>query len=190
MIAKVGRVSLALDAHDRALIHSVGSGWEQRRELSQLRRGPARGSKSLHPDFCTKEASPHASPPCAGHRDPRRMHAGRAANPSRSRIGCVARRSTCPLHLELRLSFRLGRRGGFRCPERRPCASAPNARHAARDRRRIRCTCERSLGEASFKMTSSRRCRSSFPLGTCQQVKDVANPKADWKHRLVAAYSR
>jgi hypothetical protein len=29
-----------------------------------------------------------------------------------------------------------------------------------------------------------------FPLGAYEQVKDVANPAADWKHRLVAAYAR
>jgi hypothetical protein len=29
-----------------------------------------------------------------------------------------------------------------------------------------------------------------FPLGAYEQVKDVANPSADWKHRLVAAYAR
>jgi hypothetical protein len=29
-----------------------------------------------------------------------------------------------------------------------------------------------------------------FPLGAYEQVKDVANPAADWKHRLVAAYER
>jgi hypothetical protein len=29
-----------------------------------------------------------------------------------------------------------------------------------------------------------------FPLGAYQQVKDVANPAADWKHRLVSAYQR
>lgn len=29
-----------------------------------------------------------------------------------------------------------------------------------------------------------------FPLGAYQQVKDVANPAADWKRRLVAAYAR
>ena len=29
-----------------------------------------------------------------------------------------------------------------------------------------------------------------FPVGAYQQVKDVANPAADWKHRLVAAYQR
>jgi hypothetical protein len=27
-----------------------------------------------------------------------------------------------------------------------------------------------------------------FPLGAYQQVKDVANPAADWRHRLVSAY--
>jgi hypothetical protein len=29
-----------------------------------------------------------------------------------------------------------------------------------------------------------------FPLGAYQQVKEVTNPAADWKHRLVAAYER
>jgi len=29
-----------------------------------------------------------------------------------------------------------------------------------------------------------------FPLGAYQQVKDVANPEADWKRRLVASYRR
>jgi hypothetical protein len=29
-----------------------------------------------------------------------------------------------------------------------------------------------------------------FPLGAYQQVKDVTNPAADWKHRLVSAYQR
>jgi hypothetical protein len=29
-----------------------------------------------------------------------------------------------------------------------------------------------------------------FPLGAYEQVKDVTNPAADWKHRLVAAYER
>ncbi|MDP9002653.1 MAG: hypothetical protein M3O46_21395 [Myxococcota bacterium] len=29
-----------------------------------------------------------------------------------------------------------------------------------------------------------------FPLGAYQQVKDVAAPAVDWKHRLVAAYAR
>jgi hypothetical protein len=29
-----------------------------------------------------------------------------------------------------------------------------------------------------------------FPLAAYQQVKDVANPTADWKHRLVAAFAR
>ena len=29
-----------------------------------------------------------------------------------------------------------------------------------------------------------------FPLGAYQQVKDVTDPAADWKHRLVAAYRR
>jgi hypothetical protein len=29
-----------------------------------------------------------------------------------------------------------------------------------------------------------------FPLGAYEQVKDVANPAADWKHRLVAAYAQ
>jgi hypothetical protein len=29
-----------------------------------------------------------------------------------------------------------------------------------------------------------------FPLGAYEQVKDVGNPGADWKHRLVAAYTR
>src|SRR5689334_5494986 len=28
-----------------------------------------------------------------------------------------------------------------------------------------------------------------FPLAAYEQVKDVANPAADWKHRLVAAYA-
>jgi hypothetical protein len=28
-----------------------------------------------------------------------------------------------------------------------------------------------------------------FPLGAYEQVKDVASPSADWKHRLVAAYA-
>jgi hypothetical protein len=28
-----------------------------------------------------------------------------------------------------------------------------------------------------------------FPLGAYRQVKDVADPEADWKHRLVAAYA-
>jgi hypothetical protein len=29
-----------------------------------------------------------------------------------------------------------------------------------------------------------------FPLDAYEQVKDVADPSADWKHRLVAAYER
>jgi hypothetical protein len=29
-----------------------------------------------------------------------------------------------------------------------------------------------------------------FPLGAYEQVKDIGDPAADWKHRLVAAYSR
>jgi hypothetical protein len=29
-----------------------------------------------------------------------------------------------------------------------------------------------------------------FPLGAYQQVKDVGNPEADWRHRLVANYAR
>src|SRR5580693_8558981 len=29
-----------------------------------------------------------------------------------------------------------------------------------------------------------------FPLGAYEQVKDIGNPDADWKHRLVAAYAK
>jgi len=29
-----------------------------------------------------------------------------------------------------------------------------------------------------------------FPLGAYQQVKAIANPESDWKHRLVAHYAR
>jgi hypothetical protein len=29
-----------------------------------------------------------------------------------------------------------------------------------------------------------------FPLGAYEQVKDIGSPASDWKHRLVAAYTR
>jgi hypothetical protein len=60
-----------------------------------------------------------------------------------------------------------------------PAASGP-AFEARRD----------ALWDAIVKDDPDRALLFFFPLGAYQQVKDVTDPAADWKHRLVAAYRR
>jgi hypothetical protein len=48
----------------------------------------------------------------------------------------------------------------------------------------------RSLWEAIVEDDPSRAMPFFFPLSAYEQVKDVAAPAADWRHRLVAAYTR
>jgi hypothetical protein len=45
-----------------------------------------------------------------------------------------------------------------------------------------------ALWEAIVQDAPDRAMPFFFPLGAYQQVKDVYDPAADWKHRLVAAY--
>jgi len=47
-----------------------------------------------------------------------------------------------------------------------------------------------ALWEAIVNDDPDRAMTFFFPLGAYQQVKDVTDPAADWKHRLVAAYRR
>ena len=47
----------------------------------------------------------------------------------------------------------------------------------------------RGLWEAIVEDDPSRAMPFFFPVGAYEQVKDVPNPAADWKHRLVAAYA-
>ena len=47
----------------------------------------------------------------------------------------------------------------------------------------------RALWEAISLDDPARASPFFFPLGAYEQVKDVGNPAADWKHRLVAAYT-
>jgi hypothetical protein len=61
---------------------------------------------------------------------------------------------------------------------------APHASGAAFDER------ARALWDAIEKDDPDRAMSFFFPLAAYQQVKDVANPASDWKHRLVAAYAR
>jgi hypothetical protein len=60
----------------------------------------------------------------------------------------------------------------------------PHAQGAAFDARR------QALWEAIVNDDPDRAMTFFFPLGAYQQVKDVTDPAADWKHRLVAAYRR
>jgi hypothetical protein len=60
----------------------------------------------------------------------------------------------------------------------------PPAQGAAFDGRR------QALWDAIVTDDPDRAMPFFFPLGAYQQVKDVTDPAADWKHRLVAAYRR
>jgi hypothetical protein len=60
----------------------------------------------------------------------------------------------------------------------------PHAQGAAFEARR------QALWEAIVNDDPDRAMTFFFPLGAYQQVKDVTDPAADWKHRLVAAYRR
>jgi|HubBroStandDraft_5_1064220.scaffolds.fasta_scaffold36770_2 hypothetical protein len=61
---------------------------------------------------------------------------------------------------------------------------APHAEGAAFEARR------QALWEAIVNDDPDRAMPFFFPLGAYRQVKDVTDPAADWKHRLVAAYRR
>jgi len=60
----------------------------------------------------------------------------------------------------------------------------PRADGAAFDERRA------DLWDAIVNDDPDRAMPFFFPVAAYQQVKDVADPTADWKHRLVAAYRR
>jgi hypothetical protein len=60
----------------------------------------------------------------------------------------------------------------------------PHAQGAAFEARR------QALWDAIVNDDPDRAMTFFFPLGAYQQVKDVTDPAADWKHRLVAAYRR
>jgi hypothetical protein len=61
---------------------------------------------------------------------------------------------------------------------------APHAEGPAFEARR------EALWEAIVNDDPDRAMPFFFPLGAYRQVKDVTDPAADWKHRLVAAYRR
>jgi hypothetical protein len=47
-----------------------------------------------------------------------------------------------------------------------------------------------ALWEAIIEDAPDRAASSFFPMAAYEQVKDVTNPAADWRHRLFAAYAR
>jgi hypothetical protein len=67
-----------------------------------------------------------------------------------------------------------------RLPQTRDMPTLSGARFEAR---------VKALWDAIVEGDSNRAMPFFFPLGAYEQVKDVGNPAADWKHRLVAAYS-
>jgi hypothetical protein len=66
-------------------------------------------------------------------------------------------------------------------PQTRDVPSAAGAQFEAR---------ARGLWDAIIEDDPSRAMAFFFPVAAYAQVKDVPNPTADWKHRLVAAYER
>ena len=83
-----------------------------------------------------------------------------------------------------------GARGRPRDARARSGLAAPDPRRPARRGRRVRGPTSRRSGTPSSTDDPDRAMPFFFPLGAYRQVKDVTDPAADWKHRLVAAYRR